>query len=138
MGDWGEKMKHAVRGAKFLKSSQTGDELWEKEKLCPHKCQNLDFMPVMGQDDAFLHTAECTDLVGHVEHRVASTTLVEDVSDQMFLSVVGGEDADALRRVAQQTHVHEQGYGVLCFCQVLYRNEKKRGSDVIILPWYGH
>lgn len=90
-------------------------------------------MPVMGQDDAFLHTAECTDLVGHVEHRVASTTLVEDVSDQMFLSVVGGEDADALRRVAQQTHVHEQGYSVLCFCQVLYRNEKKRGSDVIMV-----
>lgn len=94
-------------------------------------------MPVMGQNDAFLHTAECTDLVGHVEHRVASTTLVEDVSDQMFLSVVGGEDADALRRVAQQTHVHEQGYSVLCFRQVLYRNEKKKGSDVIILPRYG-
>lgn len=94
-------------------------------------------MLVMGQDAAFVHTAECTDLVGHVEHRVASTTLVEDVSDQMFLSIVGGEDADALRRVAQQTHVHEQGYSVLRFSQVLYRKEKKRGSDVIILPRYG-
>lgn len=128
----------AVRGEKNVKPLQTNWRCdWEKEKRCPNKCQNLDFMAVMGQDDAFLHTAECTDLVGHVEHRVASTTLVEDVSDQMFLSVVGGEDADALRRVAQQTHVHEQGYSVLCFCQVLYRNEKKRGSDVSILPRYG-
>lgn len=94
-------------------------------------------MPVMTRDDAFLHTAACTDLVWSVEHRVASTTLVEDVSDQMLLSVVGGEDADALRRVAQQTQVHEQGYSVLCFCQVLYGKEKKRGRSVIILPRYG-
>lgn len=85
----------------------------------------------MGRDDACLHT----DLVRSVEDRVASTTLVEDVSDQMFLSVVGGEDADALRRVAQQTHVHEQRYGVLCFCQVLYRKEGKRGAGVIVLLW---
>lgn len=81
--------------------------------------------------------AACTDLVRSVEHRVASTTLVEDVSDQMLLSVVGGEDADALCRVSQQTHIHEQGYCVLCFCQVLYKKERKRGATVIILPQQG-
>lgn len=85
----------------------------------------------------FLLAAACTDLVRSVEHRVASTTLVEDVSDQMLLSVVGGEDADALRRVSQQTHIHEQRYSILCFCQVLYRKERKRGATVIILPQQG-
>lgn len=94
-------------------------------------------MPVLGRDDAFLHAAACTDLVRSVEHRVASTTLVEDVSDQMLLSVVGGEDADALRRVSQQTHIHEQRYSVLCFCQVLYSREWKREAAVIILPQLG-
>lgn len=63
--------------------------------------------------------------------------MVEDVSDQMLLSIVGGEDADALRRVSQQTHIHEQRYSVLCFCQVLYKKERKRGATVIILPQQG-
>lgn len=94
-------------------------------------------MPVLSWDDAFLYAAACTDLVRSVKHRVASTALVEDVSDQMLLSVVGGEDADALRRVSQQTHIHEQRYSVLCFCQVLYRKERKSGATVIILPQQG-
>lgn len=66
-----------------------------------------------------------TYLVRCIKERVASTTLVDDISDQVFLSIVGGENADAVRRVAQQTHVHVQSYSVLCLCQILQRNKER-------------
>lgn len=43
----------------------------------------------------------CPYLVRLTEEGIASTTLVDDISDQVFLSIVGGEDADAVSRVAQ-------------------------------------
>lgn len=59
-------------------------------------------------------------LIRLTEEGVASAALVDDVSNQVLLSIVGGEDADALRRVAQQTHVHVQSHSVLRFGQVLH------------------
>lgn len=50
--------------------------------------------------------SNCAYLVGLTKHWISSTALVDDISDQVFLSIVGGEDADALSWVAQQTHVH--------------------------------
>lgn len=44
------------------------------------------------------------------EEGIPSAALVDDISDQVLLSVVGCEDADALSGVAQQTHVHEQSH----------------------------
>lgn len=58
-------------------------------------------------------------LVGLSEEVVPGAALVDDVSDQVLLPVVGGEDADAVGRVAQQTHVHEQSHGIFGLCQVL-------------------
>lgn len=49
---------------------------------------------------------QCLYLVRLTKEGVASTPLVDDISDQVFLSIVGGEDADAVSRIAQQTHVH--------------------------------
>lgn len=70
----------------------------------------------------------CPYLVRLTKEGVASTTLVDDVSDQVFLPIVGGEDADAVRRVAKQTHVHVQRHRILRLCQVLHKKrEKGRG-----------
>lgn len=68
-------------------------------------------------------------LIGLTEEGVAGAALVDDVSDQVLLSVVGGEDADAVRGVAQQTHVHVQGHSVLRFCQVLHREREEGGGS---------
>lgn len=48
-------------------------------------------------------------LVGLAEEGVGSAALVDDVSDQVLLAVVGGQDADAVGGVAQQAHVHVEG-----------------------------
>lgn len=75
----------------------------------------------------------CPYLVGLTKEGVAGTALVDDVSDQVFLSVVGGEDADAVSRVAQQTHVHVQSHGVLRLCQVLHRKREKRRERLTLM-----
>lgn len=72
----------------------------------------------------------CPYLVRLTKEGVASTTLVDDVSDQVFLSIVGGEDADAVSRVAQQTHVHVQSHRILRLGQVLTGRER-RGCKII-------
>lgn len=66
-------------------------------------------------------------LVGLSKEGVPSTALVDDVSDEVFLSIVGGEDTDPVSRVSQQTHVHEQSDTVLCLTQIL---EGGRGGQV--------
>lgn len=67
----------------------------------------------------------CPYLVWLTKERVASTTLVDHVSNQVFLSIIGGEDADAVSRVAQETHVHVQSHSILCLCQVLHSKKEK-------------
>ena len=75
----------------------------------------------------------CPHLVGLTEEGIAGTALVDDVSDQVFLPVVGGEDADAVSRVAQQAHVHVQSHGVLRLRQVLHSNREKRRERLIFI-----
>ena len=67
----------------------------------------------------------CPYLARLIKEGVASTTLVDDVSNQMFLSIVGSEDADSFCRVAQQAHVHVQSYSILRLCQVLHKRRDK-------------
>lgn len=62
----------------------------------------------------------CPYLIRLCEEGIARTALVDDVSDQVFLSIVGGKDADAVGRVAQQTHVHVQSHTILRLSQVLH------------------
>lgn len=64
-------------------------------------------------------------LVRLTEERVGGTALVDDVSDQVFLSVVGGENADTVRRVAQQAHVHVESHRILGLSQILCRKREK-------------
>ena len=62
-------------------------------------------------------------LVGLAEEGVPGAALVDHISDEMLLAVVGGEDADAVGRVTQDPHVHEERHRVLRLRQVL-----KQGS----------
>lgn len=64
-------------------------------------------------------------LVGLAEERVGATALVDDVPDQVLLAVVGGQDADAVGRVAQQAHVHVEGHRILGLGQILSRTREK-------------
>lgn len=44
------------------------------------------------------------------------------------MSVVGGEDADAVGWVAQQTHVHVQSHRVLRLAQILHRDREDKSK----------
>lgn len=59
--------------------------------------------------------------IGLPEEWVVGTSLVDDVSYQVLLAVVGGQYADAFSRISQQTHVHEQRHWILGLCQILQR-----------------
>ena len=69
---------------------------------------------------------ESTDLVGLSDEGVVRTALLDDIADEMLLAIVGGQDGDALRGVAHEAHVHEEGHHVLCFSQVLYTQQCSR------------
>ena len=56
-----------------------------------------------------------THLLGQTKDGVVGTSLVEDISQEMFLTIVGGEDGNAFRRIALESHVHEQSHSILCF-----------------------
>lgn len=70
-------------------------------------------------------------LVGLAEERVGAAALVDDVSDQVLLAVVGGQDADAVGRVAQQAHVHVKGHTILGLRQILCRTREERKRCVV-------
>ena len=61
--------------------------------------------------------------MGLSDEGVVCTALLDDVADEMLLPVVGGQDGDALRRVADEAHVHEEGHHVLRFSQVLHTQQ---------------
>lgn len=68
----------------------------------------------------------CPYLVRLPKEWISSTALVNDVSDEVFLSIVGGKNTDAVRGVAQETHVHKEGHAVLRLSQILHSGIKKR------------
>jgi hypothetical protein len=45
-------------------------------------------------------------LEGGLEERMPGAFLVDDISDQQFLPIVGGQDRDLLGRVPNQDEVH--------------------------------
>lgn len=57
--------------------------------------------------------------IGLPKEGVVGTSLVDDITDEMLLAIVGGKYADALGGISQQTHVHVQSHRVLSFSQIL-------------------
>lgn len=61
-------------------------------------------------------------LVWSANEWIISTTIVDDISDQMLLTIIGSEDGDLFRWVANESHVHVSGNNVLSLCQILLEN----------------
>ena len=62
-----------------------------------------------------------TYLLRQAKDRVLGTALGQDISDEVLLAVVSGEDGDLVWRVALETHVHEDGHCILRLGQILKR-----------------
>ena len=60
-----------------------------------------------------------THFVWTADERVVGASLLDDVTNQVFLAVVRGEHRDLVGRVAEQPHVHEERHHVLRLRQVL-------------------
>jgi hypothetical protein len=58
-------------------------------------------------------------LVWSADKWIISATIVDDISDQMLLTIVGSEDGNLFRWVANESHVHVSCYYVLSLCQIL-------------------
>lgn len=56
---------------------------------------------------------------GESEHRVPSTSLVQNIADEVFLAIVGCEDGNLLRGITLQSHIHVQSHCKLCLPEVL-------------------
>ena len=52
-------------------------------------------------------------------HRIVGTSVLNDISDEMFLTVVSRQNGDLLSRVSDKSHVHESCDNVFSFGQVL-------------------
>ena len=53
------------------------------------------------------------------DKRVIGAALLDDVTDQVLLAVVGGEYRDLIGGIAKKAHVHEHRHHILRFRQVL-------------------
>ena len=62
------------------------------------------------------------------DKRVIGAALLDDVTDQVLLAVVGGEYRDLIGRVAKQAHVHEHRHHILRFRQVLQVRQSMMSS----------
>jgi len=69
--------------------------------------------------------------VWSADEGVLGTPLLDDIPDQVFLAVVGGQYGDLVRRVAQQSHVHKHGHHILRLTQILYNTERKVMRQII-------
>lgn len=75
---------------------------------------------------------------------VVATPLLNDISDQVFLSIVRGQNGDLLSRVSQHAHVHEHSHNILSLCQILGNIPNnlqvipKPYSLDLVKIWYGH
>jgi hypothetical protein len=52
---------------------------------------------------------------------IISTTIVDDISDQMLLTIIGSEDGNLFCWVANESHVHVSCNYVLRLCQILLK-----------------
>ena len=50
---------------------------------------------------------------------IVATTLSDDVTNQMFLTIICRKNSDLIRGVTKQPQVHEQANTILCFRQIL-------------------
>ena len=70
---------------------------------------------------AHMHVGLVPNLGRVSEQGIVAASPMEDVSEQMLLPVVGGEDGDLFGGVAQRPHVHERGHDELRLGQVLVK-----------------
>ena len=64
---------------------------------------------------------ESTYFVGLPNERVVSTPLFDNISNEMLLSIVCGQNGDVLRWVSNHPHVHKGGHHILSFSEILER-----------------
>jgi len=50
---------------------------------------------------------------------IGCTTNVDDIANEVLLSIVCGKDGYFICRVANEPHVHEHSHTVLSLCQIL-------------------
>ena len=63
----------------------------------------------------------------NTDHGVVCTSILDDISDKMLLTVVSGQDGDLLSWISTKSHVHECGDDVLSFSQVLIEVGRRLG-----------
>ena len=69
-----------------------------------------------------------TYLAGLTNQRVVSTPLPDDVTDEMFLPIVGCQDGDLVSGVTDQAHVHKNCDCVLGFSKILQNTTGPRAK----------
>ena len=84
-----------------------------------HTCILHTLVTIQVHTHCVVSTLKVTHLLGETKDGVVGTSLVEHISQEVLLTVVRGEDGNALRRVALETHVHKQSNSILCLGQVL-------------------
>jgi len=62
--------------------------------------------------------------------RVIAASFLDDVTNQVLLTVVRGQDRYVRSRVSQQTHVHKQCHTVFSLCQILQTRERFKESSL--------
>ena len=48
--------------------------------------------------------------------RIVATTMSDDITNQMLLTIVSGQDGYFFCRIAKQSHVHEQAHAIFSLC----------------------
>jgi len=71
-------------------------------------------------------------LVWPTNQTVLSTSLLDDITYQVLLSIVGGQDGNLLRGITDHPHVHEHGHDIFRFSQVLSHVNSPDSSRIIL------
>jgi len=71
-------------------------------------------------------------LVWSTNQTILSTSLLDDVTNQMLLAIVSGQYRDLVSWIADHPHVHEHGHHVLSFCQVLRHKQFRINSKLVL------
>lgn len=72
---------------------------------------------------------QSTRLLWQAKDRVSGTSFGQNVSYQVLLAIVCGQNGYLVRRVALETHVHEEGYCIFCLRQILGREGEGREGE---------
>lgn len=65
-------------------------------------------------------------LVWPSNQRIISTSLINDITDQVFLSIICCQDTYPVCRITKQAHIHEDCHNILCFTKILKFKTRKK------------